>query len=619
VNSAYIAIALMAVITIVVFLVIYRALEKPEVLPPEKKTFESLLFTIQNEFVEQLKQEDKALVDELEWDSIYNRKERLRKALKDCVYGIDAAKVYVKDCIFNMLMTELPTDDDIEDVVSFDYYNMEPMVRFEVLLHWVRQTKKLDTIEYIVEKYDLGEVKFSIEDGTVPSYEFNEKELMTAYRNEVPKELDYRFKLEVLATLIYQQYKGFGCIDTLREFNINGLLCGVSGAIVKPNIPDEDSATRSVFVHYKGKYIHFTFLDFKKPEELKRVIQLLIRYSQPGPLTEKRGYVVTTMYDKSRIMAARPPMAEYWCCFIRKFTLPNVDLEFLLNPKETLRDDKGNIVSEKPKYHNVELIKGMLRYLMQGQVTTAFTGRQGSGKTTLMEGCIKYVDPRLNIRVIEMAAELYLRDLYPHRNIFSAQQTDTVSATDIQDTMKKSDGALTVIGEVATDEIAARAIQAAQVASVCTIFSHHAVTTTDLVQSLRNSLVNAGGFNNSLTAEQQVVDVVRVDVHLDFNVKGERYVQRVTEVIKVAESEAYPELDVSNLEKSKAEMDREYYYRQTDRSCFTTRQLLHFDDVTKTYVVDNVPSPGLLEHMLSRIPVEDRPGFAEFIKENWGV
>lgn len=45
-------------------------------------------------------------------------------------------------------------------------------------------------------------------------------------------------------------------------------------------------------------------------------------------------------------------------------------------------------------------------------------------------------------------------------------------------------------------------------------------TAKDLVLTLRNSLVNAGGFDNMTTAEKNVTDVVKMNIHLDFSGTG---------------------------------------------------------------------------------------------------
>ena len=251
----------------------------------------------------------------------------------------------------------------------------------------------------------------------------------------------------ILAILVYQLYKGFGIVDTLREMDVNGFNMGTSGSILS-NINKSKAgimkATNAVWLYYQGKYIHLRFMNFGTEEELKRIIQLLVRRGNPGPLTAKRGYMVNTMYDKSRILALRPPASEYWAIFVRKFSLSDVSPKALIVKPYTKRGD---------------LPMTLIELLMRGQTTCAVTGRQGSGKTTLMSSIIRFIDPRYTIRVLEMAPELYLRELYPTRNILSVQETTTVTAAELQDALKKSDAAVSIVGEVATDVIAARMIQ----------------------------------------------------------------------------------------------------------------------------------------------------------------
>jgi pilus assembly protein CpaF len=255
---------------------------------------------------------------------------------------------------------------------------------------------------------------------------------------------------------------------------------------------------------------------------------------------------------------------------------------------------------------------------MLGEVTQAFTGRQSSGKTTLMRACVRYIDPRYTIRVLEMSSELYLRETYQTRNILSAVETQHVSATEVQDSFKKSDGAVSIAGEVATDEVAARMIQFAMTGSIFTFFSHHANSAKDLVLTLRNSLVNAGGFNNMATAERQVVQAVRVDVHLDFDVTGRRFIERVSEIVPLDEGVDYPvkydpeDPDSINL------VTEEYYKRVTDRTSFTTHDILRYDRQTQTYyTVDrfSLETEGHIRKRLSKKALEE---FDLFMLENWG-
>lgn len=82
-------------------------------------------------------------------------------------------------------------------------------------------------------------------------------------------------------------------------------------------------------------------------------------------------------------------------------------------------------------------------------------------------------------------------------------------------------------------------IQSAQVASKFTLFTHHAKTFPDLVTALRNSMLRAGVFKNEKTAEEQVVQVLNFDIHLQKDFRGRRYIERVTECIPVKDSKTY--------------------------------------------------------------------------------
>ena len=74
-------------------------------------------------------------------------------------------------------------------------------------------------------------------------------------------------------------------------------------------------------------------------------------------------------------------------------------------------------------------------------------------------------------------------------------------------------------------------IQMAMTASLFTMFTHHAVSTESLVLSLRNSLLECGQFQNERIAEEQVVRVLDFDIHLNKDINGHRYIERITEII----------------------------------------------------------------------------------------
>lgn len=600
--------------SIVIFAVIIAMLyftaknQKVKKIEEQINSFEKVLEIVKNEIVDILNTDYSLSLSDEEFERMYKRKARLNDALKNCVYGIDSAKILVIDLIRSILVERVPPEK-VSWLLGLQE-GMEPSnhVKFEILMYKYKKRYGKQALAKWIEKYDLAREKpATFQDRQQDqAYYITEEELDMTYKAE-NFELTIDEQYDILAILVYQQYKGFGILDTLREMDINGFNCGTSGSILSATnklARGEFRASKSVWLYYQGKYIHLRFMDFGSEEELKRIIQLLIRYGNPGPLTAKRGYLVNTMYDKSRILALRPPASEYWAVFVRKFTLSDVSPEALIIKDYTKRGDLP-----------VQLIE----FLMRGMITCAVTGRQGSGKTTLMSSIIRYIDPRYTIRVLEMAPELYLRELYPTRNILSVQETTTVTAAELQDALKKSDAAVSIVGEVATDEVAARMIQMGQVASLFTIFSHHANTAKDLVLALRNSLVNSGAFNNMQVAEKQVLDVVKVDIHLDYTPDGKRYIERITEIVPLPEGVPYPEYDPNDPVNSMNKITREFYQRTTDRVGFYTHDILRYDLETHTYYTVDRFSPALEEKIRKNLGKELRVLFDYFMIKEWDL
>lgn len=570
-------------------------------------SIEKVVEAVKLEMVDIIKDEYSLGLTEAEFNALYKRKARIQEALRNCVYGLDSAKIIVIELIRTFIAENIDINT-IEELLGLtDGQDPSDHIKFEIIMYRYKKKYGKGALSAWMDKNGFARERIATDADSDAdlAYYVDVEDLYMSYEEE-DIHLTKDEKIDILAIIVYQLYKGFGIVDTLREMDVNGFNMGTSGSILS-NVNKSKAgimkANNAVWLYYQGKYIHLRFMNFGTEDELKRIIQLLIRWGNPGPLTAKRGYMVNTMYDKSRILALRPPASEYWAIFVRKFSLSDVSPKALIVKPYTKRGD---------------LPMNLIELLMRGQVTCGVTGRQGSGKTTLMSSIIRFINPRYTIRVLEMAPELYLRELYPTRNILSVQETTTVTAAELQDALKKSDAAVSIVGEVATDIIAARMIQMGQVASIFTIFSHHANTPKDLVFALRNSLVNAGGFSNMSTAERQVIDVVKCDIHLDYTPDGKRYIERISEIVPLAEGVPYPDLDKNDLEYSKAILQREYYERSTDRISFYSHDILKYDIDTHTYYVADRISPALESKMRSVMDPATRRRYDEFVFKNWG-
>lgn len=599
------AITLIAGAVGVGFLYHRRKNERKDAAVVERLTIDRLLNIVKTQLAELVK--DDALMgrNDEEWEAAYKRKKRLRLAMKNCVYGIEADKIIVKDLIRDVIAPVLPDSAAIAELIDFNGPYIDPMYKWEVLMYFLKKKYKKDAMSYLIKTYGWDRVRYDIEDGTVPHHLVTVQDLEEAYSMEIKRPLTYYEQLDVLSTILFCRYKGFGCIDTLREQNVDGINMGTSGSIISAYL-DVDSdlprAARSIWIYYEGKYIHLDYLTTYTEEEMRRIILLICMYNNPGSLTEKRGYMVNTMYDKTRVLAIRPGAGEYWAVFLRKFNIKNVTLEKLY------------VKEGDPE--NATLPVNLIKWFMIGRVTCAFTGRQGTGKTTAMIASIAAIDARLTIRILEMAPEMYLRERYPDRNIYSVSETQYVSAAELQDALKKSDAAVSIVGEVATDAIAARMIQMGQVASLFTIFSHHANRAKDLVNAITNSIVASnGGGATAATIQPQVIDVIKIDVHMDFDVTGYRYFERITEIIPV--DHVIPKYNKDDPENSINAIRRAYYEITAVGELFTTRDIVVFDRATRTYKGKYMLSKNLTTYMLKNIPEEQRHDFAEFMRANW--
>jgi pilus assembly protein CpaF len=544
-----------------------------------------------------------------------NKRAELKKALRGCTSGDMRDKAYVKQFLADLLVQNYRLDEtNINRIIPFDDpYELTPQDQFEILLHQYKKRHRFDALSELIRKYDLDRPKLGIEDGQTESYRITAEEIHDIYKQEA-RRLHFEDKLHIVVQRIYQAYKGFSVADEIRDMKIDGVSGGVSG--LPPSVWEgewefqADALLRevpkshdSVWIFYKGKSIHLSFLSFGSEQELKRVCQNIYKHNYPGQLSEANGFKVNEMADGSRVVVLRPRFSESWAFFVRKFDVQSATLEQLI------RDE------------NAELLIGLIAYLVKGARITAITGAQGSGKTTLLMAMVKFISATFTIRVQEMSFELHLRKIYKDRNILSFRETETISGQDGLDIQKKTDGTVNILGEVATDPVAAWMIQMAQVASLFTLFTHHAKTFRDLVYSLRNSLLKTGVFTNEKVAEQQVISVVNFDIHLKRDGNGHRYIERITECVPLDQEIPYPD-DYKRASTTERKLEMfmdtavEYFRRSTDRKLYEARNVVEFRD--GKYVAVNLISDRNVKEMQEHLSDADRAAFAAFLAANWG-
>ncbi|MCI9016779.1 MAG: Flp pilus assembly complex ATPase component TadA [Clostridia bacterium] len=547
------------------------------------------------------------------------KKYELKKALKGCTYGDVNDKKYVKELIYDILLKEYGVDEaNISKAISFDIPSLLTYQdKFDILIYMYKKEFAYEALTQLIKKYNLAVLKY-ISGEAKPSYVITGDEINNIYEKENLL-LSFADKLNIVVQRIYQHYKGYSSIDEIRDMNIDGVSGGVSGLpesflsqvaqtdgdyldqVLENKVP---RACDSIWIFFQGKSIRLAFLSFGTESELKRVCQNIYKYNNPGQLSDTNGYKINEMKDGSRVVVVRPSFSETWAFFVRKFDVKRATLEQLI------------------VFPGKEQAIDLLKFLVKGARIISITGEQGCGKTTMLMGMIENIYETMNIRVQETAFELHLRKIYPTRNVLSFRETETISGQEGLDVQKKTDGSVNIIGEVATDPVASWMIQAAQVASKFTLFTHHAKTFPNLITALRNSMLRTGVFTDEKTAEEQVVQVLNFDIHLVKDFRGRRYIERVTECIPIENKNEYT-FEHQNVATLENKMDKffdnatHYFTKVTDRQLYKYVNILEYID--GEYVLTNKISDTNIKEMRNNMDASDVELFDDFIQENWGI
>lgn len=445
--------------------------------------------------------------------------QRLRYALRACVYGEGGEKDYVKHHIMREISTlNLSVWERMCLLPVNNPERLNSAQRFRILLYCYMKQYGKDGFRILCEKWNLpGETER--EDGNY--FEITDEDIRHIYAEENII-LTNQEILELICDEVYEGF-GHGIIDRLRDCRLEGISGGVAG------LPEqffhyenrgiegvaEKYAHDSIFIMLNGTTIRLSFLSFGSEQELKRVMKSLLRFEAPGELSYYRPYMVNDMKDGSRVFACRPPFSESWAFFIRKF-----DSTEEKKPEELLVGEGAD-----------DVIRA-LRYFVSGGLHIAITGAQGSGKTTLLKALVRYISPKYNLRIEESVFELWMRKEFPQRNILTFRETESVDATEGLDAFRKTDGNCLMMGEVSSIQAAALMIELSQV-SEQQLFTHHAMTTEKLLGYFRNALLRTGTYSDERMAQEQVAEAFDIHVLCEKDLSGKRYVKEIAEVTAV--------------------------------------------------------------------------------------
>ncbi|MCQ2505981.1 MAG: Flp pilus assembly complex ATPase component TadA [Lachnospiraceae bacterium] len=465
------------------------------------------------------------------------QKELLYQAINTCNWGFEGEKRFLKSYIEKVLTTELQlSESEIDKYLDYRHEMSSPELKFRMLLYYYRKKYDKDAFGRL---YDDMNWSAMIDKGEINAEMIDEAfDKMQAFkwkedRNEEACDFSFNYsdKIKLLSEIVYESF-GHGVIDTLRDQNIDGVSGGIGGFIKNSIETASDAENKKgnysydcIWIMFRGSTLRMKFLSFKNEAELIRVCKTLISYRSFGNLSNSNPKMIVDMQDGSRVAVMRPPFSESWGFFVRKFKTGSASFKSLFSMKGS---------------DNVFLL---LSLFVRAGINLAVTGGQGCGKTTLLKSLLGELPRNKNIRIEEMVFELWMRESYPERNIMSFRETKDVSLQDGIDFMKKTDAQVMIFGEIASNETAALLIELGQVSEQL-MFTHHAMSTEKLVGYFRNALLRTGIFREEKLAAKQVIDTLRVDIHMATLKDGKRIIERISEIIPGSKAGEY---EVKNL------------------------------------------------------------------------
>lgn len=623
---AFIVAAILGVVLF--FLYRKRKNERDDLIEFRHNSIEKLIDIVNTELTEAMRDDDFRLVGDADYEAIARNKREIALAMRQCSYGIPWAVGVVKAAMRDIVEKELATLEDVNTIYDFSTPSLlDPYVKWELLVYLMQKNYGGKVVQELEDRYEISRLR-EVNDGLGNGLRrcFDVELLDDVFMQEVTKEdVTYTVAIDVLVNIVFNKTRYLGCVGTLRNLTIDGFHFGTSGSIryeIEGRWDAPYKTTNSVWVQVNAKWVHFSFLDFYTEGEMARVVNLMSSWGHAAPMSEKNPYKVNDAQDGARISVIRPPSGESWAAFVRMFSLSVRSMKWLMDKREV---------------HNYILPRKLIYYLMRAEETTAFTGQQNTGKTTMMASAIADVD-LVNIRVLEMSFELALREAYPDRDVLTVKPTEYVSSEELQDFLKKTDAYLSMVGEVAQNIVAARMIQFCIIASAFTIFSHHGKDDAGLIEGLAQSAVACGEYKDHEVAMNTVLDAIKNNVHLDFMTLPDdtvlRYTQYISEIHKEATNAPYPEIEAVMKEAKDAyalkdadkfgqaflayvALTREYYTRTTDRVRFTSRKIVEFNKNTMTYEAKEWYSPEAMERFMRKLHGADKLGFLQFYYENW--
>jgi type IV secretory pathway ATPase VirB11/archaellum biosynthesis ATPase len=545
------------------------------------------------------------------------RKDVLRRSINVCYAGGEKERQYVKQFINRVLTGQIDvfiddkqeeikvTPENYGDIFPWDNsYKLPTQVKFLGLLYYHKESYGAGALTYLIDKYHLDQIRPLI---TLQGDNRQDRGIYIDYRDisaifdSEKVVFNYELAMDVLVQMIYEEYKGNGCIDELMYQSIDDIGIGLSGLQTDVNPihlkgKKLSHAYDGAWVKYKGMLMHLMFLSFHDFTNLARVTRQLVAYQQQGSFSEKDGYKMGYGADGSRRTSAITPFAENCVAWVRKFTAKSLSNKELVNPFAGTEDS----------IDNVDSLIAVEKVFVRGGATIPICGPQGAGKTTKLEAISEYIQNWFGIRMIESEFEARIKWRYPEKNIVTVQ-TQTISPEESYEFSLRTSGDIYIVSEVRSDEMMVNITRTANRGGRSVLFTYHPNKPRSTIIEVANSLIRQKLYTTLKDAMYTTLETIKCCIHIGVDIEKKFryyniYEYRPTEIVL---DEAFKSLKGSDRSDAFMTTMLNFYQKTTGEEYFEVVPIIRYNRHTNAYEFENTISDRFYEELLNAMSLNE--------------
>lgn len=523
------------------------------------------------------------------------RKEVLRQSMANCYAGTVKERQFVKQFIQRILTGQLEvfvegfsetkiaiTTSNYQKVFPWNNpFRLPTQAKFLGILYYWENQYGPDAFSYIVNKYKLNILRdmnvMQGDEKQVKGMFISDQDIDAIFQNEKIF-FSYELALNVIVQMVYEEYKGNGCIDELLYQNIDDIGIGLSGLqsdVIPPHLLGRNvkKAYEGAWIKYKGLLMHLSFLSFHNFANLRRVVTQLVDYEMQGSFSEKDGYKLGYGKDGSRRTSVITPFAENTAAWVRKFTAST------LTNRQLITNNESMYVGGVDDLMKVE------KALVQGGATIPICGPQGVGKTTALEAVCEYIQNWYAIRMIESEFEARIRWRYPEKNILTVQ-TPVISAEDAYEFSLRTSGDIYIVSEVRSDEMMVNITRTANRGGRSVIFTYHPNKPRTTILEVANSLIRQKLYTSLKDAMYTTLETIKCCIHIELGLEKQCRYYNIYEFVPVQVSLDTAFLDLRGQERTEAFLKTQlnYYQKTIGDDYFEVVPIIVYDKDENSYI-----------------------------------